>query len=228
MKNKIISITLYICAFSLIIIYFYVDIFSYFKHTPISRILLLVTIVVLMQFGAYFLIKYNSKYNNTINKINLVIWLVLYIILLLTVTLFDNYFFRNGFLFVKWNRVVLYDYFYNVVNFIPFKVITEFIIDLINGETKLSLFFYNIFGNFLILTPFAFFLPKLFKKQNNLKIFLLTMFIIVTAIEFIQFITLSGTFDVDDYILNISGAYLMFKLLKKEKIKKVINSFIAN
>ena len=27
MKNKIISITLYICAFSLIIIYFYVDIF---------------------------------------------------------------------------------------------------------------------------------------------------------------------------------------------------------
>ena len=45
---------------------------------------------------------------------------------------------------------------------------------------------------------------------------------IVSIIELTQFITLTGTFDIDDYILNISGAYLMFKLLKKDKINKFI------
>ena len=49
------------------------------------------------------------------------------------------------------------------------------------------------------------------------------MFIIVSIIEITQFITLSGTFDIDDYILNISGAYFMFNILKMKKINLLID-----
>lgn len=226
MKNKIISFILYTASLICIILYFYIDFFSKINHTPMSRLIILILSCILMHLGARFLIKYNKKYNYILNKVNLIIWLILYLILLLNFTLFDSHFFRNGFMFVKWNKIILYDYFYNVINLIPFKIITEFIIGFIRGKISLSLFMDNIFGNFIAFMPFSFFLPKLFKKENNIKIFIITMIIIVSIIELTQFLTLSGTFDVDDYILNISGSYLMYRILRNKKIDKLINKII--
>lgn len=60
--------------------------------------------------------------------------------------------------------------------------------------------------------PFAFFLPLLFKKQNNFKTFLLTMICIVIGIELLQFITMSGSCDIDDVILNVSGSLIMYEI----------------
>ena len=107
MKNKILFLILYIVSFILIILYLYTGIFGVIKYNPIIRIIIIFIICILMHFGGYFGVIYNKKYKNTICKINLIIWFILYIILLLTVTLFDTYFFRNGFLFVKWDKILL-------------------------------------------------------------------------------------------------------------------------
>ena len=222
MKNKVISIILYCLSILLIQLYFYIEFLSKNTYSPIIRILLLLLVVVLTYFGAYFGKKYNNKYKNTFYRLNLIIWFILYVIFLLKITLLDSYYFRNGFLLVKWNKVVLYDYYYNVVNLIPFRMIIKLFIEYFDGDLSLTLLIQNIIGNFVVCMPFAFFLPRLLKKENNLKVFLITMFVIVSVIELTQFLTLSGTFDVDDYLLNISGAIIMFKLLHNNKINNMI------
>ena len=222
MKNKVISIILYSLSILLIQLYFYIEFLSKNTYSPIIRILLLLLVVVLTYFGAYFGKKYNNKYKNTFYRLNLIIWFILYVIFLLKITLLDSYYFRNGFLLVKWNKVVLYDYYYNVVNLIPFRMIIKLFIEYFDGDLSLTLLIQNIIGNFVVCMPFAFFLPRLLKKENNLKVFLITMFVIVSVIELTQFLTLSGTFDVDDYLLNISGAIIMFKLLHNNKINNMI------
>ncbi len=226
MRNKVISIILYFLSFLLIFFYLYIEFISKNAYNPLIRIIILAIIVVLTYFGAHFLTKCNNKYKNVVYRLNLIIWLILYVILLLKLTLLDTFFFRNGFLIVKWNKVVLYDYYYNVVNLIPFRMIIKLFIEYFEGDLTLSLLIMNILGNFIACMPFAFFLPRLFKKENNTKVFILTMIVIVSFIEITQFITLSGTFDIDDYLLNVGGAYLMFKLLKKDKIDKFINKIL--
>ena len=225
MKNKIISITIYIISIVLICLYLYIDFFNVIKN-PIIKLILLLIICILTYFGGLFLIKYNKKYKYTINKINILIWFILYVIFLLRITLFDSFFNRRNILFIGNNKIIFRDYMNYVINLIPFRVIVSFIIDFINKAVSFDKFIYNLLGNFIAFTPFAFFLPKLFKKVNNTKTFIIAMLIIVSIIELTQFITLTGTFDIDDYILNISGAYLMFKLLNKDKIKNHLNIYI--
>ena len=225
MKNKIISITIYIISIVLICLYLYIDFFNVIKN-PIIKLILLLIICILTYFGGLFLIKYNKKYKYTINKINILIWFILYVIFLLRITLFDSFFNRRNILFIGNNKIIFRDYMNYVINLIPFRVIVSFIIDFINKAVSFDKFIYNLLGNFIAFTPFAFFLPKIFKKVNNTKTFIIAMLIIVSIIELTQFITLTGTFDIDDYILNISGAYLMFKLLNKDKIKNHLNIYI--
>ncbi len=221
MKNKIISIIIYIVSFILICLYLYIDFFNIITN-PLIKLIILFIICIIAYFGGLFLIKFNKMYKYTIIKINIVIWFILYVIFLLRITLFDSFFNRRNILFIGNNKIVFRDYMNYVINLIPFKVIINFIIDFINKAVSLDKFTYNLLGNFIAFAPFAFFLPKLFKKLDNTKTFIITMFIIVSIIELTQFITLTGTFDIDDYILNISGAYLMFKLLKKDKINEFI------
>lgn len=228
MKNKILSIILYSLSVLLIIAYILIEFFIKNTYNPLVRIMLLLLIVILSYFGAFFGTKYNVKYKNAYYKINLIIWFILYIIFLLKLTLLDTYYFRNGFLLVKWNKVVLYDYYYNVVNLIPFRMIIKLFIEYFDGNLSLTILIQNIIGNFVVCMPFAFFLPRLFKSQNRVKIFVLTMIIIVSFIELSQFLTLSGTFDIDDYILNISGALIIYKLLKIKSVEKFINKILNN
>ena len=167
MKNKIISLILYFISFLSILFYLYILFINRISINPLLILLYLLIICFLTYFGGYFWTLYNKDDKNIIYRLNIIIWFILYVILLLNMTFLNTYFFRNGFIIVKWNKVVLYDYYYNVVNFIPFKMIIKFIVKLINHEMELSMFIRNIFGNFIACMPFAFFLPRLFRKENK-------------------------------------------------------------
>lgn len=228
MKNKIFSILFYIISIFLIIIYFYNDFIIKIHHNPILRVIILLIISILMHFGAIFGSKYNKKYKYVLNKINLIIWFILYLILILTLTLFDSYFLRSGSIIFPWNKTLFRDYMNYVINLIPFKIIFQYTIGFINDEVSLKIFLYNILGNFLAFMPFALFLPRLFEKENNMRVFIFTMIIIVLLIEICQFITLSGTFDIDDLILNVGGSFIMYKILKINKVNIFINKLLNN
>ena len=78
---------------------------------------------------------------------------------------------------------------------------------------------YNVLGNILLLVPYGFFLPLLFKSINNLKHVLVASFIFSLFIETTQlllnyFYLGNRTFDIMDLIANVLGGMIGFYLFK--------------
>lgn len=66
----------------------------------------------------------------------------------------------------------------------------------------------NILGNFIPFIPFGVLLPLAYPQYNRLgRVFIISLFTVL-AIESYQFITMLGSFDVDDIILNTIGMIL--------------------
>jgi len=111
-------------------------------------------------------------------------------------------------------------YMYNLT---PFSTIKHFIqIDKFNTETWII----NLIGNIGVFVPFRILIPLVFRTRllKTLIIALLGLFILETT----QLITMKGSFDVDDFILNISGVIvgyvilIIFKMLIKSRSGDII------
>ncbi|MDD4295586.1 MAG: VanZ family protein [Ruminiclostridium sp.] len=111
-------------------------------------------------------------------------------------------------------------YMYNLT---PFSTIKHFIqIDKFNTETWII----NLIGNIGVFVPFGILIPLVFRTRllKTLIIALLGLFILETT----QLITTKGSFDVDGFILNISGVIvgyvilIIFKMLIKSRSGDII------
>lgn len=89
-------------------------------------------------------------------------------------------------------------------NFIPFESIGIYTSGAVNGKVSLE----NLLGNILAFLPLGFLLPFLKEKGNKLVGVLLSAFILSLAFELIQFLFNIGSLDIDDLILNVSGALI--------------------
>ena len=207
------SILMYVLAvFTLL---FYLIIGLKFEITEISRLVLLCISCLFLYFGGFILSKYLD--NNKSMKINLYIFFVLYLILLITLTLFDSLWLRNGFNIQEFNNIK------DRINLIPFKTIITFINEF-NSMYSTSQIILNLFGNVFAFMPMALFLPLLFKKENKFKNFVIILIVIILGIEFLQLITGSGRFDIDDLILNLFGACLAYVLLNIKSARSLIRN----
>ena len=54
------------------------------------------------------------------------------------------------------------------------------------------------------------------------------MILIVLIIELLQLITLSGSFDIDDLILYVFGAVILYLILKIKKVNQLIHKIFLN
>jgi len=225
-KNKIISIIFYILSMVFLLYYGYVELSSNIFMSTFGRLFLLCGCCLFLYLGALFLSKYRK--DNKAMKINLWIFFVLFCGLLITLTLFDPMWGRNGLSIFNWSQADFSKYFnYYVessVNLIPFKTIIGYTKDIFTSLLDTSNIFANLLGNLICMMPFAFFIPMLFKKINNAKKFLLIILCITLGIELIQFITFSGSFDIDDVILNTLGALIMYRILNIKDIKNLIKN----
>jgi len=68
----------------------------------------------------------------------------------------------------------------------------------------------QIVGNLIMLLPLGIYLPLIYKRLNNLFLFLLVSLVVACSIEFFQLATKFRSADVDDVILNTSGAVVGF------------------
>lgn len=212
---------MYVLAIIPIILYITLSNTKNFLISPALRLVLLLLSCILMYLGAR-IIK-SSK----LMKINMWLWFILYVILILTLTLFDNYYARGYFHINDWNKNFLDIYLKESFNIIPFKTIFEYTKAISNSGFKY--FILNIGGNIIAFMPFAFFLPKLIKKENKLLVFTITIALLSLIIELTQFITLSGVCDIDDIILNTIGAVILFEVLNIPRVKHFSNwLFIEN
>ena len=219
--KRVISIIFYILAIAFILIYVGVELMQNVSLSELGRLFLLCGSCLFLYFGA--LIKSKNENNNKAMKINLWIFFILYLLLFITLTLFDQFWGRNGLTIAKWNKELFNNYISNSLNIIPFKTIIEYI-KAFDSLLDTRAIMTNLLGNIVACMPFAFFLPLLFKKQNNIKIFTITMFAIVLLIELLQFATLSGSCDIDDIILNVFGALIMYAVLKIKSVNNLIKN----
>ncbi len=221
MKKKHFATLLYIVACLFGLAYLISDFIPNFDLSEFGRLFLLCGSCFFLYFGGLLLSKF--KENNKPMKINLWIFFLLYLILLVTLTLFDYMWGRNGFTFMNWFSDEFIYFIKHSINLIPFKTIIEFIKEF-NSMYSNRTILLNLFGNFIAFMPMAFFLPLVFKKQKKFKNFFITIILIVFGIELIQLLTASGRFDIDDFILNVSGATLMYFLLKIKDVNKLIKN----
>lgn len=144
-------------------------------------------------------------------KKNLYLYLIVYLIVLIGFV-FSSARTRN--LYIT-SGIRHYNY-----NFIPFKSM----IDMFNSPLGLKFALYNIIGNFLMLTPLSVLLPLISGKFKKISKFFTAILVLTLSIELIQFIINIGSFDIDDFILNISGSLLAFLLITKTKLIIFLNN----
>ena len=213
------AIECYLVGLLILVLYFSLDFIFKINQPEFSRILLLVLSCILFYVGATIVFKETNS--NKALKINLVIMFLIYLILLITLTLFDPLWGRHG-LDKVINTSSFQYYIDHALNLVPFKTISIYIknmyLDILTTENVM----YNLVGNFICMMPLSIFLPLLFKCENNIKTFIKTIILIPIIIELIQFITTSGSCDIDDVILNSSGAIILYLLISIKRVKRLL------
>lgn len=186
------------------------------------KLILLVLVTILVYIAGHI---YTSKVNNNkkILYINLIIYFLIYNVTIFSLTLFDEIYGRNGLVFVNWNKKMLNSYVNTSLNLVPFKTIKLFINGYKNNIVSREAFAINIIGNLCAFMPYGIFIPLLFKGINRYYKFLIFMIIIVLIIEVLQFLTMSGSCDIDDLILNITGASIVYLIYNINIVKKHVN-----
>lgn len=135
---------------------------------------------------------------------------IAYILLLIELTLIGSVFGRRISFDAVFNWQILNENFRELTNFTPFSTIEPLIRSIRSGHEKSAIFIANIVINIVLFMPFSIFLPYFFKKQRNILVFFLTISIINIVIEILQFVFSTGSCDIDDYILNICGAMVVY------------------
>ena len=206
---------LYAAAMILVGLYIAADLVPNFILSTSGRLFLLCGGCLFLWCGGVLFTK--AVGNNRPMKINLWIFLGLYLMLFATLTLFDPMWGRNGGFGIIWTKELFETYAENSLNLVPFRTITAYFS---SDNFKTSLI--NLGGNFVCLMPLGILLPLVSEKQNRAGVFLLTCSGIVLAVELLQFLTLAGSCDIDDLILNVAGAFLVFGLVKIKKVNDIL------
>ena len=106
------------------------------------------------------------------------------------------------------------------INLIPFLTIGNYW-KVVTRLEFTPLFFHsviNLGGNIFLFIPLGYFMPRLWPFLRNFFAFLLTCTAAIVLVELLQLVTLLGSLDIDDLILNLFGmvtGYLLFIIIKK-------------
>lgn len=99
------------------------------------------------------------------------------------------------------------------INLIPFHTVIEFIQTIDKRHSVI-----NLAGNVTVFVPLGFFIPALWQSFRKFNRCMLLCAFVIILIEVIQLISLLGSCDIDDIILNMVGiaiGYVLFRALLK-------------
>ena len=78
----------------------------------------------------------------------------------------------------------------------------------------------NLAGNVLMFIPLGLFLPMNWYGMRSFRPWAGTVICVIVAVELLQMLTMLGSLDVDDVILNLAGAafgYLIWKIIERQE-----------
>lgn len=191
------------------------------KNYIISILILLCCVLLIftnnLLFIAISIIIASKQYCNDKNMKKYMTYLfIIYIVALSYFTLFSSFYKRN-FIGLEWNLDVFKKYVQSC-NFVPFKTIIFYLKCFFTFSEQITQIdiFLNLVGNVICLIPLAIFIPFFFKNNKTRKKFSVLVISTAIFIEIVQFVTMTGSLDVDDIILNSSGCILFYLLFYNE------------
>ncbi len=121
-----------------------------------------------------------------------------------------------------WADVTLMEYMKSSSNFVPFQTINTYINAIFNGNINLDIAINNLVGNLILFLPMGIYLPYFFRRIKKASTFSIVMIILLIVIEVVQVVTRRGSFDIDDFILNMLGALIGFGIWKISFVQKLL------
>lgn len=121
-----------------------------------------------------------------------------------------------------WTDMSLIEYIRNSSNFIPFKTISTYVRAMFDGSLNISIVIKNLLGNFILFLPMGIYLPYYVKRINKFGKFTLSMVILLFLVEATQLVTRRGSFDIDDFILNMAGTLLGYSIWKTKIVQSIL------
>ncbi|MEG2634341.1 MAG: VanZ family protein [Oscillospiraceae bacterium] len=216
---------LYAVGAFLYIYYFLIEMDSSVIMYPFTRIVLFGSGSMCVYFASLFLGRTVDAHSaKLIMKSTFRTFFVLYILLLITFTLFDDVFGRATGDFIIWGNIPNWSEIKESINIIPFRTVRLYIRNIKNDIITVMDFAINIVGNICAFMPLSLFLPLLFPKLKSRGKFILTVSVVVLSIELMQLVSQRGSCDIDDLILNVSGAMLMYEILRTKPLQQLIHS----
>lgn len=225
MKNKVygyLSVFCYVVSSLILLFCINVKLIPNFYLNTRGRLVLLSIVCILIYLSGYILVN-KLNYTKKILKVNLIIYFLIYTVTIFSLTLFDEIYGRQGLIIIEWDKTLLNNYLTHSFNLKPFHTINLFTQGYMNGIVSLKNFSINVIGNLTAFMPYGLFLPLIFKNMRKYYKFLITMILIVVVIELLQFVTMSGSCDIDDLILNVLGASIIYFVSNIKIINKLIN-----
>jgi len=107
-------------------------------------------------------------------------------------------------------------------NLVPFRTISIYISALFDGSMNIDIPIKNLLGNFLMFLPMGIYIPYFIKKINKISAFAISMILLLFLIEVIQVVTRRGSFDIDDFLLNMIGALIGFGIWKTTVVQRFL------
>lgn len=206
----------YILAAASILFVAYAELHPRFRVSPVDKMtyaLLIAFCMILATRLAISVCRF-SKTKRRAARICVLVLFIYYALILANLLFFDAYFFRNAGA-GDWRDFSAYN-----TNFKPFETIKLYIESYRQETLNKSVITTNLIGNLLAFSPMGFFLPVLFPKMRKAIPYIFITLLMVCAVEGIQFVTMVGSCDIDDVILNFTGAFLTFLILKLPPLQK--------
>ena len=168
--------------------------------------------------GASSIARANKNYAKEAMLSLLIVYFIYYLFFLWTLTIGTM---RPDLDFILNDPAKIKERLNNNTNFIPFMTVVEAITRYNTNDVDASRFAgINIAGNLFALMPLAVFLPSFFKHQRYFKVFAVSVLLVDIFIEFFQFSFGIGILDIDDFILNMSGAILLYLFLRIKPVAR--------
>ncbi len=142
-----------------------------------------------------------------LKKILKIVFLIYIIFLLYILFLKCEYRVKSSFEFLSKEHIKY------CTNLKPLNTVKRYIRGFINHNVSISLLLENLLGNFILFVPMSFFIIYFFKEISFFK-YIICLILVIILIELIQFAFIIGVADIDDVILNFSGAVFSYILIK--------------
>lgn len=123
----------------------------------------------------------------------------------------------RGYIF---SDLTLIEYVKRSSNIVPFQTISTYITAIFDGSMNRDIPIKNLLGNLILFLPFGVYLPIFIRKANRVSVFFIIMVLMLVLVEFMQLVTRRGSFDIDDFLLNMLGALLGFSIWKSKFVEK--------